>query len=53
MTLLRMAAGYRQSAEMIRLRIISLKDEARRAQHTDPGDCPGAGEVLRQEVSQK
>ena len=28
MTLLRMAAGYRQSAEMIRLRIISLKDEA-------------------------
>ena len=32
MTLLRMAAGYRQSAEMIRLRIISLKDEARRAQ---------------------
>ena len=35
MTLLRMAAGYRQSAEMIRLRIISLKDEARRAQPTE------------------
>ena len=37
MTLLRMAAGYRQSAEMIRLRIISLRDEARRAQPAERG----------------
>ena len=28
MTLLRMAASYRHSAELIRLRIIALKDEA-------------------------
>ena len=31
MTLLRMAASYRQSAELIRVRIIALKDEAQRA----------------------
>ncbi len=31
MTLLRMAASYRRSAELIRLRIIALKDEARTA----------------------
>ena len=37
MTLLRMAAGYRQSAEMIRLRIISLRDEARQAQPAERG----------------
>ena len=32
MKLLHMAAGYRQSAEMIRLRIIDLRDEAQHAQ---------------------
>ena len=42
MTLLRMAAGYRQSAEMIRLRIISQKDEARRAQ-SGPGWSSASG----------
>lgn len=31
MTLLRMAAGYRHSAELIRLRIIALRDAARTA----------------------
>ena len=31
MTLLRMAASYRHSAELIRLRIIALKDEAKTA----------------------
>ena len=31
MTLLRMAASYRHSAELIRLRIIDLKDQASRA----------------------
>ena len=32
MTLLQMSRSYRSSAEMIRLRIIYLKDEARRAE---------------------
>ena len=31
MTLLRMAASYRHSADLIRLRIIALKDEAKTA----------------------
>ena len=31
MTLLRMAAGYRRSGELIRLRIIALRDAAREA----------------------
>lgn len=43
MTLLRMAAGYRHSAELIRLRIIALTDEAR-------GADPAAREGLEQRV---
>ena len=35
MTLLRMAASYRQSAELIRLRIIALKDEAASAEPSE------------------
>lgn len=43
MTLLRMAAGYRHSAELIRLRIIALTDEAKRAD-------PAARERLEQRI---
>lgn len=32
MTLLRMAASYRQSADLLRVRIIALKDEASRTE---------------------
>ena len=70
MTLLRMAASYRRSGELIRLRIIALRDAAKTAEPEeksrleqrirdlsalsgDPGDRPGAGAVLRQEVPQK
>ena len=35
MTLLRMAASYRHSAELIRLRIIALKDEAASAEPSE------------------
>ena len=35
MTLLRMAASYRHSADLIRLRIVALKDEARSASPTE------------------
>lgn len=38
MTLLQMAQSYRSSAEMIRLRIISLKDEALHASGPEKGD---------------
>lgn len=32
MTLLRMAAGYRQSADLLRLRIVALREEAKTAE---------------------
>lgn len=35
MTLLRMAASYRRSADLIRVRIIALKDEAKTASPTE------------------
>ena len=35
MPLLRMAASYRHSADLIRLRIVALKDEARSASPTE------------------
>ena len=35
MTLLKMAASYRRSAELIRLRIIALKDEAASAEPSE------------------
>ena len=35
MTLLRMAASYRHSADLIRLRIIALKDEAANAEPSE------------------
>lgn len=33
MTLLRMAASYRQSADLLRVRMIALKDEAARTEN--------------------
>ena len=35
MTLLRMAASYRHSADLIRLRIVALEDEAKTAPHQE------------------
>lgn len=37
MTLLRMAAGYRRSADLIRLRIVALKEAARTAEPEERG----------------